>query len=634
MFKQLGSRHWFLLGILLIAAILRFYSYAEVSYSNDELSALNRLRFDSYGEVLKEGITPDGHPAGVQTFLYFWTKAFGFSEGTVRFPFILAGLLSVLLSYLIASRWFGVAAGLLSASALACLEFPLIYSQIARPYALGLMTSLSTAWFWTLLLFGDRKGSILEGKIPNWGIVLGLSISAAACMYVHYFSFLFAGMVLVSGILFIENENYKRYFAALGLTFVFFSPHIPLTLHQFTNVGEIGSWLAPPTPEWIADHFFYIFNGSVFVILLVALLFALSFTVNFKNFTFNPFHVITLAWFVVPFAVGYIFSIAKAPLLQNSVLLFSFPFFIFFCFSFFNTGLSKFPTASLLVFIPVLLYSTVIENKYFTTNHLGEMNKIALKAIEWSKEYGKENITYTTNVHAPFYTDYYLEKYGATDLDFKLYKFERDSTLRQLTQVVQESNTDYFMTGSSTKFHPPEVEQIIREKYPFVITREHYINTDAYLYSRLPNGDDSKPIAVFATNFNEWSPEWNVDEQFVKETGEGGSIFEMDSEREFGPTLSVKAGQIRNAHTLWIKLSGIADNIGELQLVVDLSHEGNNYYWNNMKFEPFLIAGQEGSVYFSVDLPIFQSAEDVLKIYSWNPSKEYISITQMKCEFY
>lgn len=618
----------------MIAGMLRFYNYTQVSYSNDELSALNRLRFDSYGEVLKEGITPDGHPAGVQTFLYFWTELFGFSEGAVRFPFIIAGLLSVLLSYLIASRWFGVAAGLLSAGAIGCLEFPLLYSQIARPYVLGMMTSLSTAWFWTLLLFGDREGSLMEGKLPKWLKVLGLAISAAACMYIHYFSFLFAVMVLVSGILFIENDTYKRYFAALGLSFIFFSPHIALTLHQFTNVGQIGSWLAPPTPQWIADHFFYIFNGSVFVILLVALLFALSFTINFKNISFNSFHVIALVWFVVPFVVGYIFSIAKAPLLQNSVLIFSFPFFIFFSFSFFTTGLSKLSKAAILVFVPVVLYSTVIENKFFSTNHLGEINQITVKAVEWANKYGKNNITYTTNVHAPFYTDYYLEKYGVDDLDFKIYKLERDTTLRKLARVVEESNTEYFMTGWSTKFHPPEVEQIIREKYPYVIAEESFVNTGVYLYSKLSDGSTSEnPLVVFSTNFIEWSEEWNVNEQNIRE-GLDRRSFDMKPETEFGPTLSVKTGQLRSATTLWIKLTGITEGVGELQLVVDLSHEGQNYYWNNMRFEPFIIHGKEGSVYFSVDLPVFQSDEDLLKIYPWNPSKEYFVISDIKCEFY
>lgn len=636
MLKKLGTHHWFLLVILVIAAALRFYTYPEVSYSNDELSALNRVQYDSYGEMLKEGITPDGHPAGVQTFLYFWTKLFGFSEAAVRFPFIIAGLLSVLLSYLIASRWFGIAAGLLSASAIACLEFPLLYSQIARPYMPGMMVSLSTAWFWTLVLFGERKDSLLEGKVPKWVMVVGLAVSAAAGMYTHYFSFLFVGMVLVSGILFLDNENYRRYFLALGITFVLFSPHIGLTLHQFTNVGEIGNWLAAPTPQWVIDHFFYIFNGSVFVILLIALLFGLSFAINFKEVSFNSFHVVSLVWFAVPFAVGYLFSIIKAPLLQNSVLIFSFPFLIFFCFSFFTTGLSKLSKAAIFVFVPVLLYSTVIENKYFTTNHLGDVKQIAVKAAEWADKFGKGNITYTTNVNAAYYTDYYLEKYGVSDLDFKIYKLDLDTTLRVLADIVMESNTDYFMTGWSTKAHPAEVELIIREKYPYAVEEASFLNTGVYLYTRLPQqGKKRNTVAEFATSFKKWTEEWHISEERIKASEETNqSVFEMSAETEYGPTIEVRARQMRNARKLWVSLEGVVENTGELQLVVDLSHAGENYFWKNMKFEHFLKSGQEGKVFFCVDLPTFKSEDDVLKVYPWNPSKEKMLISKMRCEFY
>ncbi|MBI9039541.1 MAG: hypothetical protein JEY97_15540 [Bacteroidales bacterium] len=68
--------------IIINATILRFYKYSSFSLSNDELSALHRLQFDSFGEMIEKGVKlNDVHPAGVQTFLFFRTKLFGFSEG-------------------------------------------------------------------------------------------------------------------------------------------------------------------------------------------------------------------------------------------------------------------------------------------------------------------------------------------------------------------------------------------------------------------------------------------------------------------------------------------------------------------------------------------------------------------------
>src|SRR5690606_31293576 len=95
-----------------------------------------------FGELIDLGVCKDTHPAGVQVFLFYWIKLFGISEAAVRLPFVIAGILSVLLVYLIAKRWFNETVALLSAAAIAFLEFPITYSQLARPYASGLLFSL------------------------------------------------------------------------------------------------------------------------------------------------------------------------------------------------------------------------------------------------------------------------------------------------------------------------------------------------------------------------------------------------------------------------------------------------------------------------------------------------------------
>src|ERR1017187_6805898 len=95
-----------LLIILITGGILRFYNYADWSLSNDELSALTRLNFHSFHEMIEKGARIDGHPVGVQIFLFYWIKLFGDSVASVRLPFVLAGILSILFAYLITERWF------------------------------------------------------------------------------------------------------------------------------------------------------------------------------------------------------------------------------------------------------------------------------------------------------------------------------------------------------------------------------------------------------------------------------------------------------------------------------------------------------------------------------------------------
>ncbi|MFZ4414916.1 MAG: hypothetical protein ACOYOV_17650, partial [Bacteroidales bacterium] len=54
--------------ILAVGVILRFYKFTEIPFTNDELSALYRARFDSFHELIAKGVLIDGHPAGVQVF--------------------------------------------------------------------------------------------------------------------------------------------------------------------------------------------------------------------------------------------------------------------------------------------------------------------------------------------------------------------------------------------------------------------------------------------------------------------------------------------------------------------------------------------------------------------------------------
>ncbi|MBN2236346.1 MAG: hypothetical protein JW729_02230, partial [Bacteroidales bacterium] len=63
--------------LLLVAALIRFDRFWEIPLTYDELSALSRLRFNSFAELIQFGIKPDGHPAGVQLFLFYWTHLVG-----------------------------------------------------------------------------------------------------------------------------------------------------------------------------------------------------------------------------------------------------------------------------------------------------------------------------------------------------------------------------------------------------------------------------------------------------------------------------------------------------------------------------------------------------------------------------
>ena len=189
-----------LLLILAVAAFLRFYHYGSWSLSNDELSALSRLRFDNFGDLIRFGVKEtDFHPAGVQVFLWYWTRFFGNDVQVVRLPFVLCGILSVYLVFLIGKRWFGEPAGLMASATFAVLQYPVLYSQLARPYSPGLLFSLATVWFWTKIVFDDKK------SIRGYA---GFTVFAALAAYTHHYSFLFVVMVGLTGLFFLRGKDF------------------------------------------------------------------------------------------------------------------------------------------------------------------------------------------------------------------------------------------------------------------------------------------------------------------------------------------------------------------------------------------------------------------------------------------
>ena len=157
------SNQWILFIILVVSVVLRIFHFSEIPFTHDEFSALFRLDFESFSALIEYGVKIDGHPAGVQVFLFYWGKIFGFTEQTIKFPFIVFGVLSVYFTYLIGKQWFNETVGLLSAAIVSSLQFTVMFSQIARPYISGLFFSLMLVYYLTKLIQKPEKNFLLNG---------------------------------------------------------------------------------------------------------------------------------------------------------------------------------------------------------------------------------------------------------------------------------------------------------------------------------------------------------------------------------------------------------------------------------------------------------------------------------------
>ena len=110
--------------ILVVSIFMNFYQLGQNGYANTYYAAAIRSMLDSWHNFFFVSFDPGGFVTVDKPPLGFWLQAasakiFGFSPFSIFLPKALAGVLSVLLLYILVKRHFGSTAGLLAALALA-----------------------------------------------------------------------------------------------------------------------------------------------------------------------------------------------------------------------------------------------------------------------------------------------------------------------------------------------------------------------------------------------------------------------------------------------------------------------------------------------------------------------------------
>ncbi|MFH1120983.1 MAG: glycosyltransferase family 39 protein [Bacteroidota bacterium] len=593
---------------LLIAAGLRLTGL-DFSYSNDELSALMRVRFDSFSELVDKGFYVDGHPGGIQVFLYYWVKIFGMGEWAVRVPFALAGVVAVYFTIRVFTRWFGEYTGLLTGAFVAFLEFPVLYSQIARPYGAGLLFSMMMTWYWTRLLFDEK---------PRKLSAAAFSLSAAACMYTHYFSFLLALIIGITGLFYLKRDRIIYYTSAGAGAALLFSPHVYITLNHL-SIGGVGLWLSRPDNAWLWGHIRYIFNDSLSMLLLTGIIILSTLWFSRKNLKLNRFHLFTLLFFLLPFVTGFLYSKSVNPVLQHSVLIFSFPFLPALIFSFAGGFPRRYAGWMILAVLVMGTAQTIIGNRYFTKQHFGEFRGIAQIIDQWNHQYGEKNIIRAISVNNPWYIDFYLDQTQGGRTTFEQYDNRGGLQLDTLAGILDSSHTDYFIYAW-TKPVPPEIDDMIRSRFLHVVDHTGFGNlAEATLYSKSSRFEKSKQDTLFRLSFNQ------------ERKGLSGSLT-MDS-LEYSPGFDGRLSDLLNKRsgTIVASVEAYSDTDTDGAVLV-ISFHGKNeetIHWLGARAGLYNRRGHWSNIRQTITLPDTEFQDDRMKVFFWNPKKSRIKIRNL-----
>ncbi len=668
--KNPDKKFLYLLGaITLVGFFLRIHGLGTESITADEASALFRLKFSSFHAMIEGGVRPDGHPAFTQVLLWFWTKWFGWDEFTVRLPFAIFGTASIWLSGIIARKWFSNSAGLATAIAIAFLQFPLMYSQLARPYAPGLFFTLLAVYFWS---------QFVNGKSKRKRNIIGFAFAAALAAYSHYFSLLTTTLIAIVGLFFVVKEIRLRYLLACTIAVLLFLPHLSITLSQMEigGIGGPGGWLGKPTPEFFMNHLRFAFDGSRGLMLGTLLVSCFLFLVFFKKP--DKFQLLSVLIWILPMVIGYVYSINKNPVLQDSVLLFGFPFLLMFLFSRLpDFNLKKiaivFPAGFAIVF---LAYVTFYK-PYHLTDHFGRLKELVSIALDAQGEYSENNVAVFYNVDGPFMLEYNCDRLGKCPKNILGTINNGINELVEFRNIVENSNTDYFVYGWSTKYSPLEILPIIREKYPYLVEKKCWYNSGVYIFSKLnfPPFVDERNELLFSSRDTFLSPgvfvedgtlkkphdvsKWSIpckiipDEAFdttrrnvIRGSGWKNLLWQksyalLDSSCIYSPSLKMKVGEIAknpDNEILFSTRIKLLDSLSNIVIVIEFQRDGKQLYWNGLESVTQIDRmnwNRWQNVYFGLQIPKDLRLTDMVNFYCYSKNGlpvliDYLEVKTLK----
>jgi uncharacterized membrane protein len=491
--KNPGTDRILLALIVVTGAVLRLWDYRDLPFSFDEFSALFRTRFDHFTDLIEHGVkTSDTHPPGIQVFLYFWVKIFGESEMVVKFPFVIFGVLAIIMTFKVGKLWFNSTVGLFAAAFLSVLQYPVTYSQFARPYASGLFFSLLMVWFWTYIVFNPEKK-----KLRNH---LGFIISASLCTYNHHFTLFLSALVGISGFFFLKRKYLKPYLLSCCMIILLYIPNLPIFYYQLQRSG-VGEWLNKPDSGFMIDYLSYILHFSPVIYQLTTIIIILSFVLFTRDFQrSHKFRILAFSWFAVTYLTGYYYSVYVNAVLQYSVLIFVFPFLVIFALSIYREVADYIKLPIVIIFMTAAIFTLVTGRRHYQLQYNSPYKEILKQVDSIRMAYRDKRITTVLNLPLKI-REYYDRKYGFDSNG--IVSLDSLAGFNDFRRFVYDQQTEMFLLGWSNIPHT-EYKLIVEEMYPYLLEKKEWFTGEFYVYSRKRPIDPDYifPDSIFYTSLN------------------------------------------------------------------------------------------------------------------------------------
>ena len=570
--------------LLILGFALRFFNFTEIPFTNDELSALNRLNYPDFSTMLSKAVWTDGHPAGVQTFLWFYVKLFGTKQWVIKLPFVLMGSLSLLFYFLATKQLSNTKTALFSLAFLATLQYPIIYSQTIRPYSSGQFLAAVSLYLWSRLIVDKPTNRLFQFL---YGLAIFLSISN------HYFNLLFVALLFPTGLILQKQKNLIQYCIPYLIALLLYIPQFSIFAHQI-SVGSPG-WLATPSIYSVLKHFEYCFQFSTIYLALFLVLFVFKFINHPKEISPKRKSWIWLLLYISPILLTYFYSIYRAPIFQDSVFVFGFVFLFIFLGDILLPSNDNFKTTTIIL---AAIVCTNIGILTFKRNHFKEYyhhGYSQLVSDTYRFQNKLHNIPTLVFGFEPYFFNYYkAEKHmqSITQIQFLRddYFAKNAKTPTDFIRILRNWNYNQIVISNAIEI-PQWAISVLESEYPYSIKSLHF-GSEVYLFSKENSNFDSNRYLLSEENVPQkqkvYSPSTISNSAVTSEKWISTTKIDIDSMRKHLGNANYKHAIIKiEASVQFVqKVTNIDSLLKTMNLVFTVTNKKNqNIHFMNERFD-------------------------------------------------
>lgn len=575
------KEHSVFVFILTACVVLRLIPLFDYQFTLDELSGLDRTRFNSFGELIEKGVKIDAHPALIQIIIYYLSQFFGFTNWIIKLPFLLFSFGAVIYAYFFGLRNFSKQVGIIASAIFSFSLVFVFYAPIARMYISGIFFSIALLYYFFEIFFLNNV------KLSNY-FLLGLFALLSGLN--QHINALFAFTICVSGFFFLSKSNFKTYLITLILTVIAYLPHLSVTLYQLSIGGigyEEGGWLAKPELASIFGFLKILFGtGRTYLIFLALIILCVA--IN-KKIKFDKKQLFLVLIFLINFLIVYLYSVYNASIYQNSIMLFSGVTMVILVSSFMEVKNTYVFYSVFGIVVSVLLFKTYYKKDYYHQCVKTVFEYQFERTLEIKKTFGDKNVYPIFFDADDIMKEIYIKKYNS-NFDFKSTSDSVAISLKHFSEFVATLKTDYLVLTSSY----PVQQFIASEYYPYLIENIQTQGINYKLYSRKETDKDKvvegESVIYSASFFDKKDFEFKESEDL--EVVKNSFSLLVDSANEYPFDAKAQLNKFTSKEGQVVLLKTVVKSIGKIKDVaacISINDNKNNdpYFFNSIQVSNF-----------------------------------------------